>query len=352
MIAMNGRLRSLVLVLLLAVPLTGRSAVPISPELQNATEAGRIKEINTRAEASLREKIEVGKQRYQEKQLFRKELVQGITSSAEERRQEISRLNLPSAPVKDISKFDINSLAWLLIFLGLIYQGVRYYRAQELGDLDLGMHSLSAGAGTEILKAAKINEFQWRNFVSDLQVPLIDCSQVEVHKQTGRFEFPKLNSELSVKLCLEIAPELQSMISEAQVREHLKIFFESQDIRQDENSNLWLVLVIQGSRVSVTNTISHEEKIVLFENDCSLKQKLTVALQPRWGAQYAAYADCAEIPGEVRAVINVFSEMFLQEFIFPQGAPADLPPPAIEASGDCVGARMPAMPNYLSESGV
>jgi len=324
----NGILRSTVVMLLAALALVGRAAVPISPELQAAGEAGRMQEINLRAEASLREKVEVGKQRYAQQQEFQQALIQGIASTAEERREEISADAGKLVEGDDGFTFDLNSLTWVLIAAAVIYRGVRYYRTHDLGDLDFGLHQPLEPVVQEKVSVDKALASRWKDFVNAVALPAMDESHLKAHKRSGRVDSIKIALDISVKLCVDIAPALQSTLSEERVKQQLQELFQPYGIRTDDDSQVWLALLIQGKPVGETNTFSHAEKIAFLERGTLLKSSLlAVAAVPEllWGAEHAGYADQSGLEGEVHNVLQVFAEMFLKELLVSKPTEAGLP---------------------------
>ena len=64
-------------------------AFPLPPELERASETQRRQYIQIQSQLALQEKIRVGEQRYQQRQVFRQALVEGMRAKAVERRQAI-----------------------------------------------------------------------------------------------------------------------------------------------------------------------------------------------------------------------------------------------------------------------
>src|ERR1017187_9724968 len=79
-----------VVILLAGTVINSRGAVAITPELEQSREEDRIRQTQLNAELSLHEKIQVGKQRYEERQAFRSTLIEGMRAQVEERRDDIS----------------------------------------------------------------------------------------------------------------------------------------------------------------------------------------------------------------------------------------------------------------------
>jgi len=95
-------------ILLAGTTIRGTASIAITPELQQLREEDRIRQVQLDAEMSLHEKIQVGKQRYQEREAFRAALIEGLRVRAEEKRDEMSGQG-PARPT-DKKKFDPTNL--------------------------------------------------------------------------------------------------------------------------------------------------------------------------------------------------------------------------------------------------
>jgi hypothetical protein len=77
-------------VLWLGTGLAAQASFRIPPELENATEEETARYLQLEGDRSLREKIQVGKQRYQERLAFRQALADTMRTNRERRRAVIS----------------------------------------------------------------------------------------------------------------------------------------------------------------------------------------------------------------------------------------------------------------------
>ena len=316
MILSPGNLRLTLLILAIATVTAGRAAIPIAPELQQAGEAGRNQDIQTRAEASLREKLEVGKQRYQQQQAYRQELIQAMAASAEERRQEISGQSRP--PVLDENyEFEWSWIGWALFALGGVHLGIRFYRTHELGDLDFGLHEIPEAATPAPVSSAKAREPDWKDVVSAVHLPSLNEAQ--------RSFSTDLSPIASVKICLNISPSLQSAVSAERVKQHLQELFEPCGLKFEEEARIWLALNIQGNCPAKTTTFSHVEKLVFLDSDSlSRKSLFGAATVPSvlWGAEHTSFAEQPELETDVLTVLQVFAEMFTKSLVSEQTSDA------------------------------
>ncbi|MEI2723515.1 MAG: hypothetical protein V9H26_08235 [Verrucomicrobiota bacterium] len=120
-----------VLGLLAGTLASGWAAVPITPELQQMSEADRARQIQFDAQVSLREKIQVGTQRYEDRQAFRQALVNGMREQADARQEEIAgnRPALGESPEHKGFGSTNMILAVFLLFAGFL--AFRYWQKQN-----------------------------------------------------------------------------------------------------------------------------------------------------------------------------------------------------------------------------
>jgi hypothetical protein len=122
-------LTALAAVALLAALLSSApAAVNFPPELQNASQEQKLQYLQTMGERSLRDKIDVGKQRYEERLAFRSEIIAGMRANAAERREEIlpQLTKIPSP--KSQSGELLSSIVWLSAAAIGVFLLVRLHR--------------------------------------------------------------------------------------------------------------------------------------------------------------------------------------------------------------------------------
>lgn len=120
-----------VLGLLAAALLSSRAAVPVTPELQRLSEEDRIRQVQFDAQASLREKIQVGTQRYEERQAFRQALVKGMREQVEARQDEISGNTLTNLGDPKKTGFDSTHIILTVLVLVAGFLAMRYFQKHQ-----------------------------------------------------------------------------------------------------------------------------------------------------------------------------------------------------------------------------
>jgi hypothetical protein len=124
--------------LLLAAGTDGiRAAIPITPELEQLSEGDRVRKMNYDAEVSLREKIQVGAQRYEVRQAYRRSLVEGLRARVETRQSEIIGNN-PVNPNQD-KKTGLDATGIILAVLLAIggFFAIRFLKHRQPGSADV-----------------------------------------------------------------------------------------------------------------------------------------------------------------------------------------------------------------------
>jgi hypothetical protein len=92
-------------VLLLAgTGVCARAAFTFPPELEKMSDEEKARYLRTEGERSLREKLQVGRERYQERQAFRREVVNAMWTNYEARRAAILSQVAPAPPSASASR--------------------------------------------------------------------------------------------------------------------------------------------------------------------------------------------------------------------------------------------------------
>jgi hypothetical protein len=120
------RLSLFVLTLILMVP-TIEAIDPLPPHIEAASEEVRNAYIERLAQDSLKEKLEVGKERYDSRMQFKSETVQHMRSEAEERIK-IIRADRESIENSEIQQSSGSGNTFIYFMCAILLAGMLYFR--------------------------------------------------------------------------------------------------------------------------------------------------------------------------------------------------------------------------------
>ena len=128
-----SRISVAAILLLLAVPLRTMAGVAVGPILTNAAEAEQHRiMLSNEAQRSMQRKLEVGKERYEQRQAQRASAIKAMSVELEKRRAMI--VIQPAAAPIDKGYADTSSWSWLLLgvaALGAGFMGLRHYQKRQ-----------------------------------------------------------------------------------------------------------------------------------------------------------------------------------------------------------------------------
>ena len=127
-----SRISVTAILLLLAVPLHTIAGVAVGPIPTNAAEAEQHRIILfNEAQRSFQRKLEVGKERYEQRQADRARAIKAMSAELKKRQEVVV---MQPATVPDVNKEDAGTSSWLLLgvaALGAGFLGFRYYRSRQ-----------------------------------------------------------------------------------------------------------------------------------------------------------------------------------------------------------------------------
>jgi hypothetical protein len=323
-----------VVILLAGTVNSSRGAVPITPELQLSREEDRIRQTQLDAELSLHEKIQVGKQRYEERQAFRSALIEGMRTQVEERRDEMSGKGQANLRGQPGDKFDSTDIVLTIGLLLAGFHAFRYFQKRQAEDVVLTKPLLDRTPRPSletVLKETIKEEPDWRQIVRSVQLPANIA--VEASHDTTFICKSELSERLkplkqiiaqltSVKVCIDVSAAATEAVQEGPVRTHLESLIEKMGMRMDEESTFSLAFILSGSWDEKHAVFTHKEKMVLLESDALFKKNF-VGKRPEpvvlWGAGYAGLAEKLEAETDILSVIQVFADMLGNDMLAVRG---------------------------------
>jgi hypothetical protein len=323
-----------VVILLAGTVINSRGAVAITPELEQSREEDRIRQTQLNAELSLHEKIQVGKQRYEERQAFRSTLIEGMRAQVEERRDDISGKGRANPGGDQGEPFDSTDVIFTVVLLLAGFHAFRYFQKRQSEDLILTKSLIDKAPRPAIETAPKEaikEEVDWRHIIRAVQLPANiaveashDTTFICKSDSSERLQpLKKILGELqSVKVCVDVSAAAKEAIQEDLIGTHLQSMLEKMGMRMEEESTICLALVVSGSWDEKHAVFAHKEKMVLLENDALFKKSI-VGKWPDpvvlWGAGYTGVAEKREAETDILAVIKVFTDMLANDVLAVQG---------------------------------
>jgi hypothetical protein len=129
-----SRISVIAILLLLAVPFRTIAAVSLGPITTNAAEAEQRRILQSYdAKLSLQRQLEVGKERYEQRQADRAKAIKAMAAELAAR-QKVVVIQPAAAPYVNKGYADTSSWPWLLLgvaALGAGFLGLRYYRSRQ-----------------------------------------------------------------------------------------------------------------------------------------------------------------------------------------------------------------------------
>ena len=129
-----SRISVAAILLLLAVPPRTMAGMAVGPILTNAAEAEQRRVmLSNEAERSMQRKLEVGKERYEQRRAQRANEIKAMSAELAQRRAMII-IQPATAPSIDKGYADTSSWSWLLLgvaALGAGFMGLRHYQKRQ-----------------------------------------------------------------------------------------------------------------------------------------------------------------------------------------------------------------------------
>lgn len=323
-----------VVILLAGTVISSRGAIAITPELEQSREEDRIRQTQFDAELSLREKIQVGKQRYEERQAFRSALIEGMRARVEERRDEMSGKGQANPGGLQGEPFDSTDIVFAVGLLLAGFHAFRYVQKRQSEDLILTKPLLDKAPRPAVETAPKETvkvEADWRQIIRTVQLPANiaveashDTAFVCKADSSERLQpLKQILGELqSVKVCLDVSAAAKEAIQEDLIRTHLQSVLEKMGMRMEEESTICLALIVSGSWDEKHAVFAHKEKMALLESDALFKKSI-VGKRPDpvvlWGAGYTGVAEKLEAETDILTVVKVFTDMLANDLLAVQG---------------------------------
>jgi hypothetical protein len=127
-----GLMWSIVILVMLAMPIRAIAAVSLGPITTNAAEAEQIRILQSYdAKLSLQRKLEVGKERYKQRQVDRAKAIEAMSAELTARQKVVV---FQPAAASYVNKEDADTSSWLLLgvaALGVGFLSLRYYRSRQ-----------------------------------------------------------------------------------------------------------------------------------------------------------------------------------------------------------------------------
>jgi hypothetical protein len=301
-------------------------AVPVPLEFQQSREEDRIRQIQLDAEASLREKIEVGKQRYEERQAFRQAVLEGMQSQADERRDEIARKTPLSPQSVNEEPFDITDVTLVLMAVVGVFFAAKHVRKLEFEELSLGSPQIEVQkvAPPPVAPEEPVEkEEEWRQTIRTMKLPAnftLEAQQDTTFLCKGDVErrlqpLAQFAEDLgSVRICLDVSGSVGESVPEEAIRTQMENCLAAAGIGVDEESKICLALAVFGVWDPNKTVFQHREKAVVIETATLFKQNSKAAeRRALWGAEYSGRAALPELENDLLAVVQVFVELFAND---------------------------------------
>jgi hypothetical protein len=136
----------MVITLIIAsVPMRSHAAAPTGPTSKNLTAAERFRQAQWDAQVSLSRKLRVGQERYQQKQAYRRGIIEGMETELANRRSEVTIPQVAAASAAQNTSSNPTLLILELAALGGVLLWLWYYVNQPstgFGTPSLGTRTL------------------------------------------------------------------------------------------------------------------------------------------------------------------------------------------------------------------